>query len=86
MLMYERGSIFAKCTLWIYEGFDIEIWNELQLDVREYELKLEKHLLHQESCKSLYHTWRSEFVWLKDEFLCVIHDKMGHVKIAPPRL
>jgi hypothetical protein len=24
----------------------------------KYEVKLKKHILHQESCKNLYHTWR----------------------------
>ncbi len=55
-------------------------------DVRECDLKLKKHLLHQELCRSLYHTWRSKFVCSKDQFLCVIHDKMDHEKIAFPRL
>jgi hypothetical protein len=48
--------------------------------MKEYEMKLKKRLLHQESCKSLYHTWKFEYVWSKDEFLCIIHDKMDHVK------
>jgi hypothetical protein len=55
-------------------------------DARKYELWLIKHFLHQELCRSLYHTWRFEFVISKDEFLCVIHDKMDHVKTAFPRL
>ncbi len=38
-------------------------------DVKEYELKLKKKFLHQESCKSLNHTWRSKSMHLKDEFL-----------------
>jgi len=36
--------------------------------------------------RKLYHTWRLEFMWSKDEFLCIFHDKMDHVKIALPRL
>ncbi len=56
-------------------------------DAREYELKLKEHLLHQKSCISLYHTWRSKFVQSKDEFLYVIHNKMDHAwKTALPRL
>jgi hypothetical protein len=55
-------------------------------DARKYELKLRKHLLHQELCRSLYHTWRPKYVHSKDEFLCVIHDKMDHVKTTLPRL
>ncbi len=53
-------------------------------DAKEYELKLEKHILHQESCRNMYHIWRFKFVRSKDAFLCVIHDKMDHVKIAFP--
>ncbi len=49
-------------------------------------MQLKKHILHQKLCKSLYHSWRSEFVCSKDEFLCVIHDKMDHVETAFPRL
>jgi hypothetical protein len=49
-------------------------------NAKEYELKLRKHILHQESCRSLYHIWRLEFVRSKDEFLCIIHDKMHHAK------
>jgi hypothetical protein len=52
----------------------------------KYEVKIRKHILHQESCRNLYHTWRIELVRSKDEFLCNIHDKMDHVKIALPRL
>jgi len=55
-------------------------------DVRKYELKFKKQLLHQELCRSLYHTWRSEFMRSKDEFLYIIHDKMDHAKITLPRL
>ncbi len=51
-------------------------------DMKEYELKLKKHILHQEACKSLYHIWRSEFVQSKDEFMCVIHDKMDRAKVV----
>jgi hypothetical protein len=52
----------------------------------EYEGKIRKHILHQESCRNSYHTWRTELVQSKDEFLCIIHDKMDHTKIAFPRL
>jgi hypothetical protein len=53
----KRGSVFAKCIM-------CESLKDLILklgknngDVKEYELKLKKkHILHQESCKNLYHT------------------------------
>jgi hypothetical protein len=52
----------------------------------EYEAKLKKHILHQESFRKLYHTWRTESLRSKDEFLCIIDDKMDHAKITLPRL
>jgi hypothetical protein len=55
-------------------------------EVLKYELKLRKHILQQESCRNLYHTWRTKSMWLKDEFLCIIHDKMDHAKTTFPRL
>ncbi len=82
----KRGYVFAKCTLC---GSLKDLISKLRRninDVKKYELKLKKHLLHQELCRSLYHTWRSEFVWSKDKFLCVIHDKMDHGKTAFLRL
>jgi hypothetical protein len=51
-------------------------------DAKEYELKLKKQILHQDSCRNMYRIWRFEFVWSKDEFLCVIHEKLDHAKIA----
>jgi len=55
-------------------------------EVLEYETKFLKHILHHESRKNVYHTWRTKSVWSKDEFLCIIHDKMDHTKTAFPRL
>ncbi len=52
----------------------------------KYEANLIKHILHQESCKNLYHIWRIKSLRLKDEFLCIIHDKMDHAKTMFPRL
>jgi hypothetical protein len=51
----------------------------------KYGVKQRKHILHQESYKNLYHIWRDS-MRLKDEFLCIIHDKMNHAKTAFPRL
>ncbi len=45
-----------------------------------------KHILHQKSCRNLYHTWRTKSVQSKYEFLCIIHDKMDHTKIILPKL
>ncbi len=49
-------------------------------------MKLKKHILHQESCRNLYHIWRTKLVQSKDEFLCIIHDKMDHAKTTFLRL
>ncbi len=80
----KRGSIFAKCIMWESLKDLISKLGRNSNDAKEYEQKLRKHLLHQESCKSLYHIWRSKLMWSKDEFFCVIHDKMDHVKTALP--
>jgi hypothetical protein len=48
-------------------------------EVLKYELKLIKHILQQESCKNLYHIWRTKSMWLKDEFLCIIPLEEKHV-------
>jgi len=84
--VWKWKSIFTKCIV-------CESLKNLILKVGrnsneaiEYEGKLKKHILHQESCRNLYHTWRIESVRLKDEFLCIIHDKMDHIKITFPRL
>jgi len=50
--------------------------------VREHEIRLKKHKIHQKSCWHLYHTWGVEFVHSKKDFLCLIHDKMNHSKTA----
>jgi len=86
LMQKKKNSIFAKCNVCKSLKDLISKLGRNYNYAREYELKLKNHLLHQESCISLYHTWRSESVQSEDEFLCVIHDKMGHAKIAFPRL
>jgi hypothetical protein len=81
----KRGSIFAKCMMCESLKDLISKLGRNNNDAKEYELKLRKHILHQKPCRSLYHIWRSEFVRIKDEFLCVIHDKMDHAKTTLPR-
>jgi hypothetical protein len=78
----KKGSIFVNCIVCEYFKNSISKLGKNSNDVKKYELKLKKYLLHQKYCKSLYHTWRFEFVCSKDEFLCVIHDKMDHAKTA----
>jgi hypothetical protein len=82
----KNNFIFAKCTMCESLKDLISKLGRNNIDGKEFELKLKKHLLHQELCRSLYHTWRFEFVWSKDEFLCVIHDEIDHAKTTFPRL
>jgi hypothetical protein len=60
--VWKRRLIFAKCTMCESLKDLISKLGRNNNDAKEYELKLRKHILHQESCKSLYHTWRSKFV------------------------
>jgi len=84
--VWKWGSVFAKCI--IYESFkDLisKVWRNNNETI-EYEGKLKKQILHQESCRNLYHTWKTKSVQLKDEFLCIIHGKMDHTKTPLLRL
>ncbi len=69
--------VFAKCI--VCESFKLGKNNN---DAIEYEVKLRNHILHQELCRNLYHIWRTKLVRSKNEFLCIIHDKMDHAKIV----
>jgi len=82
----KQGSLFVKCTICESLKDLISKLGKNSNDALEYEVKLRKHILHQELCRNLYHIWRIVLVQLKDEFLCIIHDKMDHVKIALPTL
>jgi hypothetical protein len=82
----KRGSMFAKCTICESLKNLISKLGKNNNEALKYEVKLRKHILHQESRKNLYHIWRTELVLLKDGFLCIIHDKMEHAKITLPRL
>jgi len=82
----KRGFMFAKCIVCESLKDLISKLGKNSNEVLEYEVKLKNHILHQESCRNLHHTWRIELMQLKNEFLCIIHDKMDHAKIAFPRL
>jgi hypothetical protein len=82
----KRRSIFAKCTICESVKDLISKVGRNNNETIEYERKLRKHILHQELYRYLYHAWRIELMQSKDEFLCIIHDKMDHVKTALPRL
>jgi hypothetical protein len=52
--------MFVKCT--ICESLK-DLISKLGMnnnEFGEYEVTLRKHILHQESCINLYHTWRQE--------------------------
>jgi hypothetical protein len=82
----EWRLVFTKCI--VCESFKdlISKLGKHNNNAIDYEVKLKKHILHQEWCENLYHTWRTESMWSKDEYLCIIHDKMDHAKSALPRL
>jgi hypothetical protein len=44
------------------------------------------HVAHQQSCRRLYYSWRSESEMSQAEVLCIIHDGMDSRKTALPRL
>jgi len=62
----KKGYVFAKYIVCDSLKDLISKLGKNSCDVREYELKLKKQLLHQELCKSLYYTWRFESMCFKD--------------------
>jgi hypothetical protein len=52
------------------------------IGVKEQELKLKKHNKHQKSCRCFYHTWKAKLIQSNEKFLCIIRDKMDHLKTA----
>jgi hypothetical protein len=45
-----------------------------------------RHINYQNACRRLYHAWSTNSVDIPTEFLCIIHDKMDHMKTAIPRM
>jgi len=82
----KQGFVFTKCIVCESLKDLISKLGKNCNEVLEYEAKLRKHILHQKSCRNLFHTWKKELVRLKDEFLCIIRDKIDHAKIMFPRL
>jgi hypothetical protein len=60
--VWKRGLVFAKCI--VCESFKdlISKLGKHSNDAIEYEMKLRKHILYQELCKNLYHTWRTKSI------------------------
>jgi hypothetical protein len=56
----KRGSMFAKCIVCESLKNLISKLGNNSNEALEYEAKLTKHILDQEACRNLYHTWRIE--------------------------
>ncbi len=73
MDVHKRGFVFAKCTVCESLKDFISKVRKNNPSVKEHEIKLKKHNIHQESCQHLYPTWRAESKQSKEDFLCVIN-------------
>jgi hypothetical protein len=82
----KKGSTFANCTICESLKDLISKVGKNNVSANKHELKLKRHNKHQESCKCFYHGWKTKSVQSKEEFLCIIHDKMDHSKTTLPRL
>jgi len=58
----KRGFMFAKCTVCESLKDLISKLGRNNNEVLEYEAKLRKHIIHQKSCRNLYHIWRTKLV------------------------
>jgi len=76
----KRSSTFTKCTICESLKDLILKVGKNSVNAKEHELKLKRHNKHQKSYKHLYHNWKTELIQSKDEYLCIIHDKMDHSK------
>jgi hypothetical protein len=56
------GFVFVNCIVCESLKDLISKLGKNNNEVLEYEVKLIKHILHQESCKNLYHIWRIELM------------------------
>jgi len=82
----KRCSTFAKCTICESLKDLISKVKKNNASAKEHELKLKRHNNHKKSCRHIYHNWKVELIQLKDEFLCIIHDKMEHLKTTLSKL
>jgi hypothetical protein len=64
----EWGFFFAKCIICDSLKDLLSKARKNNPNVKEYEMKLRKHNIHQESCRHFYHTWKVESVQFKEEF------------------
>ncbi len=86
MDVQKKGFTFAKCIVCESLKDLILKVGEKNASEKESQMKLKRHNKHQKICRALYWSWKTKSAWLKEEFSCVIHDKMDHSKIAIPRL
>jgi len=82
----KRGSTFAKCIICESLKDLISKVGKNSSSAKEHELKLKRHNKHQESCRHLYNSWKSESIQSKEQFLYIIHGKMDHLKTLLRRL
>jgi hypothetical protein len=84
--VWKKGFTFAKCIVCESLKGLVSKVEKNNASEKEAQMKLKRHNMHQKNCIPMWQSWRTEFVWSKEEFLCVIHDRMDHSKIAIPRL
>jgi hypothetical protein len=77
------GSHFAKCTICESLMNLISKVGENNVGAKAHEMKLQKHNIHQESCRCFYHL-ESEINPSKEEYFCIILNKMDHPQTIPP--
>jgi hypothetical protein len=82
----KKGSTFAKCTICKSLKDLMSKVGKNNANAKEHELKLKRHNKHEESCKCFYHSWKTKSIQSKKEFLCIIHNKMDHLKTTLPKL
>jgi len=82
----KKGSTFAKCIICESLKDLISKVGKNNASAKEHELKMKRHNKHQESCRHLYDSWKSKSIQSKEQFLCIIHGKMDHLKIVLQRL
>jgi hypothetical protein len=82
----KRGSTFTKYTICKSLKDLMSKVGKNSVSAKEHELKLKRYNKHQKLCRHLYHSWKVESIQSKEEFLCIIHNKMDHSKTTLPRL
>jgi len=58
----KHSSNFAKCIICKSLKDSISKDAKNRASAKEHEMKLQKHNIHQESCRCFHHTWRVELI------------------------